>query len=100
MLLTIVSRCAAAASAESLSDDCEAGDRFGMGMSEAGGDGEVSLLNTGWKAENLRLDVVMLCIIAVWYGFNISKFLCIAIFLWLRDNNSVWRRFHSTFSSN
>lgn len=67
MLLTIVSRCAAAASAESLSDDCETGDRFGIGMSEAGGDGELShLLSTGWKAENLRLDVGAFCIIAAW----------------------------------
>lgn len=57
MLLTIVSRWAAAASAVSFIDDCEAGDKLGMGMSDAGGDGELShLFMTGWKAENRRLD--------------------------------------------
>lgn len=47
MLLTMVSRCAAAASAESFIEDCEAGDKFGIGISEAGGDGELSHLFTG-----------------------------------------------------
>lgn len=65
MLLTIVSRCAAAASAESLSADCETGERCGNGIRAAGGDGELShLFKTGWKAENRREEVGMLCIIA------------------------------------
>lgn len=67
MLETMVSRCAAAASADSFKDDCEDGERLGMGMSVAGGDGEFShLFITGWKAENLRLDVGRLCMSAGW----------------------------------
>jgi hypothetical protein len=65
MLLTIVSRCAAAASADSFSVDCETGDKFGIGMIAAGGEGELShLFITGWKAENLRDEVGTLCMIA------------------------------------
>lgn len=44
ILLTIVSRCAAAASAESFNDDWETGERLGIGMRAAGGDGELSHL--------------------------------------------------------
>lgn len=64
ILLTIVSKCAAAASAESLSDECEAGDIDWLGFICAGGDGDVPQFDvTGWKAENLRLDVGRFCII-------------------------------------
>lgn len=74
MLLTRVSRWAAAASADSFSDDCETGERFGKGIRLAGGEGELShLLITGWNAENLRLDDGSCCMSAGWYGFSISK---------------------------
>lgn len=59
MLLTIVSRCAAAASADSLREELEVGDNEGIGIDVGlGGEGELlHWVDTGWNAENLLDDV-------------------------------------------
>ena len=75
MLLTMVSRCAAAASADSFKDELEVGDNEGIGIDVGlGGEGELlHWVETGWNAENLRDDVATAaCNGAEWKDFMIS----------------------------